>query len=388
MALHSWRQYLKTGDPLLLQAGASGELVVARIRLLLTTALLLVPLYSLVSQPHSPKQYVGIGVTLLAAVVALVVFMIVRRDLYRPWVGFASTVFDVTFVSTALVIFLRLGGSHTAANSKVVFEVYFLAIGATALRYDVRFCVLAGVLAVLQYGGIVAYATSHWSLTDPSYAPFRYGMFEWSVQISRAVLLLAATLLSANVVVRAQSLRRLSAIDRMTGVFNRGYFDEQLSAELSRARRHEQPLALVMLDVDHFKRFNDNHGHAAGDAGLRALSTLIRHSLRRSDLVARYGGEEFVIVMPVTTAVQAVDKLEGIRSAASQLPIRLPRKQTTALLTISAGIAVFPDDGVTADELLDRADERLFQAKEAGRNRVVGPPQHDVGQPARRQGRA
>jgi diguanylate cyclase (GGDEF)-like protein len=155
-----------------------------------------------------------------------------------------------------------------------------------------------------------------------------------------------------------------------------------LSAELSRARRQAESLAVVMVDVDHFKRFNDNYGHAAGDAGLRAVTGLIRHSLRRSDLVARYGGEEFVLVLPVTTAAQAMDKVEGIRAAVAQLPIRLPKQQVTALLTVSAGIAVFPEDGVTADELLDCADERLFQAKQGGRNRVVGPVA-EAGAPSR-----
>jgi diguanylate cyclase (GGDEF)-like protein len=205
------------------------------------------------------------------------------------------------------------------------------------------------------------------------YRPNDYGIFDWGAQISRLVLLGTASLLAATVVGRGQALRRLSSIDRMTGIYNRGYFDERLSAELSRARRQSESLAVVMVDVDHFKRFNDNYGHAAGDAGLRAVTGLIRHSLRRSDLVARYGGEEFVLVLPVTTAAQALEKLEGIRTAVGQLPIRLPKQQTTALLTVSAGIAVFPEDGVTADELLDCADERLFQAKQGGRNRVVGP---------------
>lgn len=367
----SWRRILKS-DPLLLQAGAAGELTVARIRLALTAILLVVPAITYLAQPGGREPHIGLGVTLIAVVVAGAVYSAVQRDLYRPWVGLVSTVFDVTLISGALAVFLFLGTPHTAVNSKVVFEAYFIAIAATTLRYDVRFCLIAGLLAVLEYGAIVGYAAMHWDLNSAAYAPYPYGMFAWSVQISRLILLIVATLLSATVVVRAQSLRRLSAMDRLTGVFNRGYFDERLVAELSRARRHDQPLALVMLDVDHFKRFNDKHGHAAGDAALRAVSTLIRHSVRRSDLVARYGGEEFVMVLPVTTADQAFDKLDAMRQAVAELRIRLPKQQTTAQLTISAGIAVFPDDGVTADELLDSADARLFEAKEAGRNRVFG----------------
>jgi diguanylate cyclase (GGDEF)-like protein len=348
--------------------------MVARIRMLLTATLLFVPTVSFLANPRAREHYVGFGVTLIAAAVAVVVYFAVRRDLYRPWVGVVTTAFDVTVISAALTVFLFLGEPHTAVNSKVVFEAYFLAIGATTLRYDVRICLLAGALATLQYTGIVVYAATHWDLNSPAYAPYPYGMFAWTVQVSRVILLAVSTVLAAAVVVRAQSLRRLSAIDRLTGVFNRGYFDARLASELTRARRHEEQLALVMLDVDHFKKFNDNHGHAAGDAALRAVSTLVRHSVRRSDLVARYGGEEFVMVMPMTSAEQAMDKMESMRQAIAELRIRLPKQQTTAHLTISAGIAIFPGDGVTADELLDEADARLFEAKEAGRNRVLGPP--------------
>lgn len=377
----SWRRLLRS-DPLLLQAGAAGELTVARLRLLLTAILLVVPAVTFLAQGGGQEPYIGLGVTLVAVVVAGAVYSAVQRDLYRPWVGLVTTVFDVTFISATLAVFLFLGTPHTAVNSKVVFEAYFIAIAATTLRYDVRFCLIAGLLAVVEYGAIVAYAATHWDLNSAAYAPYPYGMFAWSVQVSRIILLIIATVLSATVVVRAQSLRRLSAMDRLTGVYNRGYFDERLVAELSRSRRHDQPLALVMLDVDHFKRFNDKHGHAAGDAALRAVSTLIRHSVRRSDLVARYGGEEFVMVLPVTTAEQAFEKLDAMRRVISELKIRLPKQQTTAQLTISAGIAVFPDDGVTADELLDSADARLFEAKEAGRNRVFGAAHSGAGRSA------
>jgi two-component system cell cycle response regulator len=368
-----WRRFLKS-DPLLIQAGAAGELMVARIRMLLTVTLLTVPSISFLANPRAREHYVGLGVTLFATLVAAGVYFVVRRDMYRPWVGVLTTIFDVTVISSALATFLLLGEPHTAVNSKVVFEAYFIAIGATTLRYDARLCLLAGLLAVVQYSAIVIYAATHWNLNSPSFAPFTYGMFTWTVQVSSVNLLGVSTVLAAAVVVRAQSLRRLSAIDRLTGVYNRGYFDERLAAELSRARRHDEPLALVMLDVDHFKKFNDNHGHAAGDAALRAVSTLVRHSVRRSDLVARYGGEEFVMVMPTTSAEQAMEKLQSMRQAIAELKIRLPKQQTTANLTISAGIAIFPADGVTADELLDQADARLFEAKEAGRNRVFGPP--------------
>ncbi|HLS47587.1 MAG TPA: GGDEF domain-containing protein, partial [Gemmatimonadales bacterium] len=349
---HSWRSLLTADDPVLSYAGQGGELVVARIRLFLSLALLVVPVSGVLVQPWGERHAVGLAVLGCAAGIALAVLHLVRKGLLERWIGLASTVLDVTLVTAALVTFLIVGQTNAAVNSRLVFDCYFIAIAATCLRYDIRLCLLAGVLAIVQYAGLAIYADANWDVYGAVYRPNEYGMFDWPGQISRMVLLVIATVLAATVVMRGKALRRLSSMDRMTGVYNRGYFDERLSAEMSRARRQSEPLALVMVDVDHFKRFNDNYGHAAGDAGLRALTNLVRHSLRRSDLVARYGGEEFVIVLPVTTAEQAMDKMEAIREAVAQLPIRLPKQQTTALLTMSAGVAVFPDDGVTADELL------------------------------------
>ena len=210
-----WRHFLKS-DPFLLQAGAAGELMVARIRMLLTVTLLTVPSISFLANPRAREHYVGFGVTLFATMVAAAVYFLVRRDMYRPWVGVLTTIFDVSLITCILAIFLFLTDFRTAVNSEVVFEAYFLAIGATTLRYDARICLLAGLLAIVQYAGIVIYATVHWDLSAASFAPPSYGMFTWTVQVSRIILLGVATVLATAVVVRAQSLRRLSAIDRLT----------------------------------------------------------------------------------------------------------------------------------------------------------------------------
>ena len=371
-------------DAILLDAGVKGELVIAQIRLLLTLMLLLIPLITFLRSADARESMVGLCIISTAVGIALLVYIAVRRDLYRSWIPFATTVMDVSLVSAALATFLVLGQPHTAVNSRVIFEAYFIAIAATSLRYDVRTCVVGGVLAVTQYAAIVVYADSHYDLNNVVYTPFTYGHFDWATQLSRLVLLGIAGVLSGAIVVRAQELRRLSAIDRMTGLFNRGYFDERVAAEVSRARRSSQPISLVMLDVDHFKLFNDKYGHAAGDAGLRAIASLLRHTVRRSDIVARYGGEEFVLVLPDTSAEAAVEKVEAIRSALEQTAIRLPREQGTGALTISAGVATFPADGVTSDELLDEADARLFKAKESGRNLVVGRMPTDPPPPRQR----
>jgi diguanylate cyclase (GGDEF)-like protein len=342
--------------------------------MVLVLALLGVTLTNYAKHPGEAELVAGLSVALVATTLALLILIAVRRQMLGSWIGLISTVFDVSLVSTALTIYLILGMPHTAVNSLVVFDAYFIAVGATCLRYDVRLCWLAGLLAITQYFGLVWFADAHWALNAPQYRPFLHGSFSWVTEIERLLMLGIATGLAVAVVDRGRQLRRLSTIDRLTGVLNRGSFDERLNAELSRARRQSESLALIMMDVDHFKKFNDDLGHAAGDSALRTLTRRMGDDLRRSDVLARYGGEEFVIIMPATSALQGMRKVEAIRDKLSKSNIPLPKTESlTAKLTVSAGLAVFPEDGVTADELLDCADERLFQAKSMGRNRVIGP---------------
>jgi two-component system, cell cycle response regulator len=374
-----WRQLLAASNSV--HHSAKGELLVAQIRLLLTVVLLGLAVSSALKGEPTGGADSGLGVAGAALAISIVIYLAVRSERAPNWTMYVTSVLDVTIVSGALVTFLLFDQPHRAVNSKIAFDVYFLAIFATALRYNVRACVLAGALAVVQYAGVVVYASGHWALNDAAYAPFVSGMFSWQVQLSRIVLLAIATVLSATVIFRGTRLQQLSSTDRMTGLFNRGYFDERLAAELSRARRNQHPLSLVMMDVDHFKRFNDRHGHAAGDAALKAVATLVRQMVRRSDVVARYGGEEFVLVMPETSAESAVEKLEAIRIALADTAIRLPKDGGVGKVTMSAGIATYPADGVSADELLDEADARLFRAKESGRNRVIGRASGDLAAP-------
>lgn len=369
----AWRRWFAGGDPLFSHAGAAGELLIAQVRMVLVLLLLAVPVVSLNRYPDEQQLVLDAYLAVATAIVALAILIAVRRQALGSSIGMVSTVFDVSLVSIALVMFLIVGAPHRAVNGGAVFEAYFIAVGATCLRYDVRLCWLAGSLAIAEYFGIVWFADAHWALNDSMYQPFLYGTFSWDAQLARLAVLGGATVLSVAVVDRGRQLRRLSTIDRLTGVLNRGSFDERLNAELSRARRQSESLALVMIDVDHFKKFNDDLGHAAGDSALRTLTRRMGDELRRSDILARYGGEEFVVIMPATSATQGLHKVEAMRERLAKANIPLPKTDSiTAKLTVSAGIAIFPDDGVTADELLDCADERLFEAKSMGRNRVVG----------------
>jgi diguanylate cyclase (GGDEF)-like protein len=377
-----WRRLWRRPDAVLADAARQSELVVAQVRVAVTLLLLLVPLSNIFTRPEVTEHRVGMAVTVAALLAALAVYVAVRRDRRPHWLGAFSTVFDVTLVSAALLTYVLTEQPLVATNSRVVFEAYFLAIAATCLRYDVRLCLVAGALSMGQYLGVVTLANAMYDLDALPEAIQVYGRFDWSSEVSRLILLGIASALSAVIVHRARDLRRLSAIDRMTGLFNRGHFDERFPAELSRARRLDRPLSVVMLDVDHFKQFNDRHGHAAGDAGLRTIADCVRLMTRRSDVVARYGGEEFVMLLPDTDPRMALEKLEEIREAVEALVIELPRGQGRVKLTVSAGIATYPHDHTDADLLIDEADARLFQAKAQGRNRVVGLPEEAAPAPS------
>jgi diguanylate cyclase (GGDEF)-like protein len=370
----AWRRALATPDPIQMDAGAEGELIVARARTALIAALIPVPILNLVLDSNATAGIVGMVACGVALFFTIGVQTLLRRDFYRPWLGLVTSLLDVTVVSGALGSFLFLGQPITTVNSRLVFEVYFIAIGATALRYDARITVSAGLCAIVQYLALVLTAHSHWDLTDPRLDQLGYGSFDWATQISRLVLLGVSTLLATAIVLRSQRLRRQSRSDRLTGLPNRSFFDERVQAELSRARRYGEPVSLAMIDIDHFKKFNDTWGHAAGDVALKGVAAAILASVRQSDLLVRYGGEEFVVLLPGMDAQAAMERVEDMRMTVEQLPLSIPRREDSAKVTVSIGLAVYGVDGTQAEDLPDRADARLFEAKAKGRNRLVGPP--------------
>jgi diguanylate cyclase (GGDEF)-like protein len=164
---------------------------------------------------------------------------------------------------------------------------------------------------------------------------------------------------------RAQSIR-----DPVTGLYNRRYMEETLERELRRAERAGRPLGVVMLDIDHFKQFNDAFGHDSGDTVLRRLGDYLQANLRRGDVACRQGGEEFVLIMPETTPEDARRRADQLREGAKDLRVaHLGRSLGT--LTVSIGVAAFPQHGTTGDGLLKRADAAMYRAKQAGRDKVL-----------------
>jgi diguanylate cyclase (GGDEF)-like protein len=164
--------------------------------------------------------------------------------------------------------------------------------------------------------------------------------------------------------------RELSITDELTGVFNRRYFNQRYEREVQRAQRYGRALSLIMLDIDHFKIFNDTHGHLSGDAILKQVAQILEHSIRKADILARYGGEEFVVVLPEINKEQGRKVAEKLRSAIERNDFTGGETQPLGRITISLGLAAFPEDADDVKELVDRADQGLYRAKESGRNQV------------------
>ena len=174
--------------------------------------------------------------------------------------------------------------------------------------------------------------------------------------------------------VQSDALRALASIDGLTGIPNRRLFDERLDVEWRAACRAERSLAVIMIDVDHFKKYNDHYGHLEGDTCLkRVASSLLENGWRARDMAARYGGEEFVCLMPETDLVGAMAKAESLRARVEALGIDHAQSANAECVTISVGVATMtPTDDSSATDLLGAADEQLYEAKQSGRNRVQG----------------
>ncbi len=180
------------------------------------------------------------------------------------------------------------------------------------------------------------------------------------------------TLALANLLLR-ETLHHQSIRDPLTGLYNRRYLEEAMEREIYRAERHQSSLGLIMLDVDHFKQFNDRFGHDAGDELLRELGKFLMARTRQPDIVCRYGGEEFFAILPETTLEAAVNKAEQLREKFKRLTL-VSQGRILGRATISLGVAAFPEHGITPKTLIQTVDKALYLAKEEGRDRVVAAP--------------
>jgi diguanylate cyclase (GGDEF)-like protein len=355
-------------EPELAHAGRAGEIVIAKARLLVLALLVLPSTASWIRNPESPSGW-------LSMVTALVCIGIAAAILYRARSGgiaatapLVLTVLDITLISAFHALLILAGEIDMVLNSRVTFALYLLAIVGAALRYNGQLVRVAGALATIQYLAIVAWI----DFSDRAALPANtfYGDASLAGQGEEVSLLLMATVLGAILVERSRELRLSGIRDPLTKLANRSYFAERFSAELQRSLHARQPVALAMIDIDHFKQVNDTHGHAAGDRVLRFIAAELRKFARNDEVVARLGGEEFLVLLPNTAADAARSRLEVLRETLRTKQVDLGNGVAVSV-TVSVGVAGAPVDGAQTGELLATADRRMLAGKRAGRDVVV-----------------
>lgn len=170
-----------------------------------------------------------------------------------------------------------------------------------------------------------------------------------------------------------ETTKQTSVTDALTGVYNRRFFDEMIEKQIALAKRHNESLSILIVDLDYFKKVNDTYGHIAGDSLLREITGFMRQHTRSSDTLARYGGEEFVIIMPMIDKTHAMEKAEGIRQHVESYDFNTIVPGKVLKVTVSIGVATYPEHGTKSDILIHAADSALYRAKRAGRNHVEAP---------------
>ena len=355
-------------DEILLEVGAGGELLVARLRAVIAVALLMLPLINAAGGGGVRETMIGLGGAVFINVFAQVWLALARRSRQLPWLPFVTTAYDVS-VTTLILVVLAFHHLPAALNSLIVWCGYLLAILLTALRSDGRVTLLAGALAVAQYATLVlavfAVASSPEQLLSTD-----YGAVTLASQGQRLVLIMIVTLITAMVVYRMQRLVEMSGTDGLTRLPNRIWLQHRVPRLFDHIRENGGRLTLALIDLDHFKRIKDKNGHHAGDRALRHVVSALRDQAEPGEWLVRLGGEEFVMLLrkPLGTAWERVD---AIRQAVAEKPFEVERGAEPMQLTFSAGLVGYPHEGLDLSNLLRRADHRLRLAKRQGRNRVI-----------------
>lgn len=361
--LKSWLSWLTK------PANSLPESLIHQSVLLAWTLMLVITLAlaSIIVIPSSTPQRMGyIGLILVLVFVFLAAFVVNRLGRYRlaavltilgaiaaPW---SSLVLDPAILQGDLI-------PLNFVTVPILLSSILLPPWITAIVAGIQMVALVHVLSLMP-----ATANINWV----SFLTFVLIIFAISILTSyirqrdlKQIAHQKALLEKSEAKLREQSIR-----DHLTGLYNRRYLDETLAREIRRAEREAFPVGIIMLDLDHFKRLNDTFGHAAGDVVLHEIGVLLKGKIRYADIVCRYGGEEFVVVMPGASLQITVQRAEDLREEVSQLDLQYDN-HNLGKITISAGVAIFPNHGATAEAVLQCADSALYAAKHAGRDRVV-----------------
>ena len=363
-----WRRLLARPDALMLELGAGGELLVSQMRALLSMLILLLPLINVLGGGKLEESMIGLSGAVFAIIMSQVWLVLARhRGRYR-WLPWVTATYDVT--TTTLVLALLAASSVVIGlNSLVVWVFYLIAICMTALRNDGRLTLYTGVLAIVQYALLTLCIFLLVDSPD-QLASIEYGTVTPGNQIQRLVLMAMVTGIATTIVYRMQKLVDMSGTDGLTGLPNRTWLMHRFPSMLDATRDHGCSISVCLIDLDYFKRINDELGHHAGDRALRHVVDTLRQRMEEGDWLARLGGEEFALLLPLPIG-RAWERLESMRRAVALQPFVPEHGAEPLRLTFSAGIASWPQDGADLSQLLRRADLRLRHAKLEGRNRVL-----------------
>lgn len=360
-------ELLARPDQLALEMGAEGELLVARVRAIGCAVALLLPALVLLGGGTVREAMIGLTSAVVINVFAQVWLALARNARRYPWLPLASSIWDVTATSCVLAT-LAFHGPVAGTGSLVVWCFYVVSILLTALRHDGRLTLYIGALATVQYALLAAliFALAPAELL----VSVDYGTASIAGQMQRVVLLLLVTVVTATIVYRMQRLVAMSGRDGLTGLPNRAWLLQSMPRIFTAARSSGASLTLALLDLDGFRRINDETGHQSGDRALRQVASQLEQMLEENEHLARIGGQEFVLLLasPIGSAWERLDRARLQLNARPFLPGRGADPQW---LSFSAGLAAWPQDGDSTSTLLRSADRRLQQAKQAGRNRVV-----------------
>ena len=302
------------------------------------------------------------------------------------WVTLAAVLILAVEYGLSRTVHFPLAAVLTVGT--VLVPIFAVVIISPAVVQYVFFLVIGGVVASLflstRMTAIVFIVTFIGSMLLPAFVPGYAGgdniYAQFFIVAIGSLVVMAASLRqryleqiewqTQQLVQSEARLRDLAIHDSLTGLFNRRYLEETLRLEMLRAGRKGYPIGIIMADIDHFKRFNDMHGHAAGDAVLMLVGRFLCTQVRASDVTCRYGGEEFILILPEASREITQMRAENICKNIKQIPVQYDG-QTLEAVTLSLGIAGFPAQGQTIDAVLKAADAALYCAKRDGRDRIV-----------------
>lgn len=343
------------------------EMRALQLRALLVALLSGVPLVYLVNDAYRSFYAVSLAVAAAAVSWTVVLWWLIGHRPATYWrLQNATIVIDTSSVTALLFALLFSQNPLEAPNSGVVFLIYFVLLALASVHQRVVLVRLAAGVTIAQYGLVIAVGA--WLGVHRLPPNLEVGGFSWSQQIARFIVLLCASLAAVLIVANGEELRRQRFRDPLTGLYNRDFFFESARLAFAEAQRFDLAFSVGVIDVDEFKRFNDTYGHQAGDAVLHSIGATLQTSFRRSDVVARWGGDEFFFFL------FGVEE-EGARQFAAALLAKIRQRAVGFSFpypTISCGVASRRPSDETFEDLLRRADGRLYRIKDGNGGAVGG----------------